>query len=134
MVLNRFFPATATTATSGVAGANKLSTEEMRNCLQASAARLVAHFVEVQGAELARISKSGLDVACDGTGDVVTQATWGRTLIMRLDGLVREIGNALGTSARRSCWHRSMQEACVGSGLTLAWIRWADRQVCRREG
>lgn len=49
--------------------------------------------MEIQGNELAGIISRAMQAEAEGE---VSQATWGRTLLMRLDGLVKEIGTALG--------------------------------------
>jgi hypothetical protein len=106
VLLNRIYPATAG-ASGGVSGANKLSTEEMRNCINASASRLLNHYVEMQGSDMARMISQAMDASA--TGDV-TGATWARFLLVRLDSLVREVNNAFGESHR---WDLSASDDSV---------------------
>ena len=70
-------------------------------CLNGSASRLLAHFVEVQGNDLAKLMKEGLDQGSVAAGEV-TLSTWGKSLVLRLEALVKEVGTALGKSSDAS--------------------------------
>jgi hypothetical protein len=91
-------------ASSSSSGANKLSPEDVVVCLNGSAARLLQHCIEAQGHELALLFKtpaaSSNDNSSSSSNSVggVTQATWGKTMILRLEALVKELGAALGVS------------------------------------
>jgi hypothetical protein len=70
-------------------------------CLSGSAARLLQHCIEAQGLELALLTKTQAANSDDSSNNSVggvTQATWGKTMILRLEALVKELGAALGVS------------------------------------
>ncbi len=101
----RIYPSTASAITGNSSvGANKLSSEDVVVCLNQIASRLLQHFVEAQGHELGLLMKAqGLDQAASGAGggssEAVTQATWGKAVVLRLEALVKELSAALGVSA-----------------------------------
>ncbi len=108
--------------------ASRLSPEDVDSCLQGSGTRLLQHFVEAQGNALAQLMKTqGLDTgavasAADGRGEV-TQATWAKPLVLRLEALVKELAAALnvqvagvGLAAGRRGERADLSFARLGSG------------------
>jgi len=82
-------------------GTNKLSPEDVVMCLNGSTARLLQHYIEGQGHELALLTKTqaaNSDSSSSNSVGGVTQAIWGKTIILRLEALVKELGAALGVS------------------------------------
>lgn len=94
-----------TSSTSG--GLNRLSPEDVVACLKGSSSRLLQHCTETLGHDLALLSQTrGLDLASVAVGGLevagsvggVTQATWGKTFIVRMEALIKEVGATLGVS------------------------------------
>jgi len=81
----------------GMTGLNKLSTEEMKNCLQGCATRLLQHYIEVLGNDLVKLIEQGIESDASATGEI-NQLTWSKPLLIHLDSLVKEISNSLGRS------------------------------------
>lgn len=102
--LQRLYPSSTsqTTPQPPSASQQRLTPDDIDACLQGSGTRLLQHFVEAQAGALASLIKTqGLDAggvaSAIGGSDDITQATWAKPLILRLEALVKELGAALNT-------------------------------------